>query len=363
MTIFLTALRRIASQPLNWVFVLLFPALLAALLASGAAESTGGPASTGMTFGVADLDDTVLSKTLVNQLKVRYNVIALNEAGIPASLTDSDIPWALLIRAGYERDILAGREPSLEGWSLTISDVSALGSVYAENITRALMLLGSDEPEILAAWEEAARVDVTALDAGGSWGEIAYWIGFYGFISLFTAYFVIKTLSDDKRGGMPDRIGVLPVTPRRTLLAGTLAAFTVTEFTALLLLCVLRLFSGAIPNALPLFALLSLYNLFTVGFVLAIVSAARNQGAASVALAMGSTLFSMLGGLFWPIEFMPEFMRRLGWFSPGYWLAQGLGNIRELTFAGYGVPMLFLAGFTLVAMILGGWKRVQPMEG
>ncbi|MDR2687491.1 MAG: ABC transporter permease, partial [Oscillospiraceae bacterium] len=116
------------------------------------------------------------------------------------------------------------------------------------------------------------------------------------------------------------------------------------------------------PHAAPLFALLSLYNLFTVAFVLAVLSTAKSMGAASVALAMFSTFISMLGGLFWPIEFVPEFMRRLAWFSPGYWLAQGLANIREITFAGYGMPMLFLAGFTLVALLLGGWKKIQPME-
>ena len=363
MTIFLTTLRRIARQPVNWAFVLLYPAIFAALLAVNApGKNAEGPSDIDMVFGVADQDHSVLSKTLVNQLKVRYNVVELEEADIAAALTDADIPWALLIRAGYGSGVLAGRGPALEGYSLTISDVSALGNVYAENITRALMLLGTDDAAALSAWEDAARVEVTTLDGGGNWERTAFWIGFYGFVSLFTAYFVAKALTDDKRGGMPDRIGVLPVTPRRFLVSGTLAAFAVTEVTALLLLCALRLLSGEIPNGLPLFALLSLYNLFTVGFVLAIVSTAKNSGAASVALAMSSTLFSMLGGLFWPIEFVPDFMRKLAWFSPGYWLGQGLANIREITFAGYGMPMLFLAAFTLVALILGGWKKIQPVE-
>jgi len=362
MTIFFTTLRRIAGQPINWIFVLLYPMIFAALLSINTQKSADGPADIDMYFGVVDQDCTELSKTLVNQLKIRYNVIEMQEADISAALTDADIPWALLIREGYASDILAGRMPALEGYSLAVSDVSALGSVYTENVTKALMLLGTDDPQALAAWEDAARVEVLVLDGGGNWGQTAYWMGFYGFIAMFTAYFVVKVLSDDKRFGMPDRIGVLPVTPRRFLISGTLAAFTVTEVTALLLLFVLRWLSGEIPNAALLFALLSLYNLFTVGFVLAIVSTAKNSGAASVALAMSSTLFSMLGGLFWPIEFVPDFMRRLAWFSPGYWLSQGLANIREITFAGYGMPVLFLAGFTLVAILLGGWKKIQPLE-
>jgi len=77
---------------------------------------------------------------------------------------------------------------------------------------------------------------------------------------------------------------------------------------------------------------------------------------------MLATIFSMLGGIFWPLEFVPEFMRKLAWFSPGYWLSRGLSEIKTITFEGFGMPMLFLGGFTLVAILLGGWKQVQKME-
>ena len=361
MTIFFTTLKRIFRQPINWIFVLLFPAIFAVLLGASTWDGAAG-VGVDMRFGVADLDQTALSKTLVNQLRLRYNVVDVAQADITATLTDSDVPWVLLIREGYARDVLEGVPPALEGYSLTISDVSALCGVTTENITRALMLLGSDDGAALEAWADASRVEAVLLETGDNWEYAASWLGFFGFVTLFTAYFVIKTLSDDKRGGMPDRLGVLPVTPRRHLLSGTLAAFSATEITALLLLLVLRWQLGAIPNAGWLFALLSLYNLFAVGMVLAIVSIARNMGAASVALAMLSTVISMLGGLFWPLEFAPEFMRKLAWFSPGYWLGQGLLHIRAITFESYGMPMLFLAGFTLVALLLGGWKKIQPME-
>ena len=361
MTIFLTTLKRILKQPINWVFVLLFP-LVFTLLISLSTQGSQPAVGINMYFGVVDEDQSALSKTLVKQLEMRYNIVDLDKADIAAALTDSEVPWVLAIPKGYGRDVLNGQTPGLEGYSLTISDVSALGSVTAENITRALMLLGSDESDTLAVWEAAARVEITLAQAGDNWGMTAQWFGFFGFLAVFTAYFIIKSLADDKRGGMPDRIGVLPVTPRRLLLSGTLAAFAVTEVTAALLLGAVRWQLGEIPNPAQLFALLSLYNLFSVGLVLAIVSIAKDMGVASVVMTMCSTFFSMLGGLFWPIEFVPAFMRKLAWFSPGYWLGVGLRDIRAITFEGYGMPMLFLAGFTLVALLLGGWKKIQPME-
>ena len=363
MTVFINVLRRVLKQPSNWAFILLFPVVFTVLVAAslrGEAVSNDDVTS-GMRFGVADQDNSALSKTLVQQLEKRYTIQELAEEDISAALTDSEIPWALLIREGYGRDVLAGNAPALEGYSLKISDISALGNVSAQNITRALILLGSDDPGVLSAWESASNVDVMVLPVD-TWSATAQWFGMYGFVAIFTAYFIIKTLVEDKRRGMPDRLGVLPQTPRTIMIQGTLAAFIVTEVTAALLMLTLRLQIGAIPNAAHLFALLSLYNLFTVGMVLAIVSILSDLGAASVVMTMLSTVFAMLGGLFWPLELVPEFMRRLAWFSPGYWLSRGLANIREISFEGFGLPMLFLAGFTAVALLLGGWRKIQPME-
>ena len=363
MTIFITVLKRILKQPVNWAFILLFPVVFTVLIAaslSGEAVSNDD-VTAGMRFGVADQDNSRLSQTLVRQLEKRYNIQELAEEDISAALTDSEIPWALLIREGYGRDVLSGRAPALEGYSLTVSDISALGNVSAQNITRALILLGSDDTDALSAWEMASNVDVTVLPVD-TWSTTAQWFGMYGFVAIFTAYFIIKTLIEDKRRGMPDRLGVLPQAPRNIMIQGTFAAFLVTEGTAALLMLTLRLQIGEIPNTANLFALLSLYNLFTVGMVLAIVSILSDLGAASVVMTMLSTIFAMLGGLFWPLDMVPEFMLKLAWFSPGYWLSRGLQNIREINFNGFGMPMLFLAAFTVVVMLLGGWRRIQPME-
>ena len=363
MTIFINVLKRILVQPVNWAFILLFPAIFTVLIAvsqSGEAVSVDDVTS-GMRFGVTDQDNSALSQTLVKQLQKRYNIQELAEEDISAALTDSEIPWALLIREGYGRDVLAGRAPELEGYSLMVSDIAALGNVSAQNITRALILLGSDDPQALDAWEGASNVDVTVLPVD-TWETTAQWFGLYGFVAIFTAYFIIKTLVDDKRRGMPDRLGVLPQSPRKIMIQGTLAAFLVTECTAALLMLTLRLQIGAIPNVAHLFALLSLYNLFTVGMVLAIVSILSDLGAASVVMTMLSTVFAMLGGLFWPLDLVPDFMKKLAWFSPGFWFSRGLMNIQEISFDGFGMPMLSLAGFTIVVLLLGGWKRIQPME-
>ncbi|MDR2531864.1 MAG: ABC transporter permease [Oscillospiraceae bacterium] len=327
-------------------------------------NATDSVKSPPMRFGIVDNDNSLLSNTLANQLGLRYNIDEVDEADISAVLIDQFVPWVLVIKEGFEQDVLNKNTEltSLEGYSLVISDVSELGRITAENITRALMILGTDDETLLSAWGEAAQTEIRVAGVGDYWEDIAQWLAMFGFISILTAYFVVKTLLDDKFRGMPDRVGVLPISSRSYLLQGTLAAFIATEISVGLTLLVLGYTLGAIPNVLLMFLLMSLYNLFSVSLVLTIASIAKNLGAASVAMVMIATLSSMLGGLFWPLEMVPDLMRRVAWFTPGYWYGEGMRNIREITFEGFLIPVLFLFGFTVVTLLVGGLKRVQKMD-
>jgi ABC-2 type transport system permease protein len=327
-------------------------------------ESADDVIGMSMRFGIVDNDNTVLSKALANQLGLRYNIEKVDEANISAVLIDQFVPWVLVVKDGFEADVLNKNTEliTLESYSLTISNTSVLAGMTTENITRALMILSTDDEAVLAQWAQASQLEIITIDVGDNWDAMAQWISMFGYISIFTAYFVIKTLLDDKKKGMPDRVGVLPVSSRRYLMSGTLAAFLATEITVVLILAVLSIILGAIPNLLLMFLLLSLMNLFSVSLVLSITSIAKSLGGASVAMTMIATLSAMLGGLFWPLEIVPDIMKRVAWFTPGYWFGEGLRNIREVTFEGFWVPMLFLFGFTIVTLLIGGLKKVQKME-
>jgi ABC-2 type transport system permease protein len=369
-TVFITALKRILRHPINWAFVLLFPVIFAVLIAlTTAGDSDPRITDASFFFGVVDQDKSALSETLISVMSERFLVTPLNSRqDINAALTDSEVPWVLLIREGYGKCILRGQAvmddgtSPLEGYSLALTPVASLGRVTAENITRSLMLLGTDDEAKLNAWLAASTVAVEIADKGDNWETIAFWFGFFGFVSMFTAYFVVKTLAEDKRRGMPDRIGLLPLTARRVNAQSVLAAFAATQITVAVLLVVLRVQLGTIPNAVPLFVLLSLYNAFVVALVVTAVTFSKDMGAASVVVTMTATVLSMLGGLFWPLDFVPPVMRVLARVSPGYWLSQGLANIKMITWSGYWLPVLCLAAFVAVTVIISGLRRVQKND-
>jgi ABC-2 type transport system permease protein len=369
-------LKRIFGSRLCWIFVAMFPVLTYMLLSvqAGGSQNAESGQITGMSFGVVDNDNTAVSRTLISQLSLRYNITEVDEADIAATLTESNgVAWILAIGEGYGIDVLNRNTEleSLTSYTLTMTDVAAIGTLAAQNITRALMILPLDninDTAALEAWEQSSLLQITAVEVRLNWEGMAQWLSMFGFVSILTAYFVVRTLSEDKLSGMPDRIGALPVTTRSFLSQGMLAAFAATEVSVALTIVALRLTVGEIENALLLFTVMSLYNLFAVSLVLTLTSIVKSLAGVSVAVSMIATLSSMLGGLFWPLELVPDFMQKIAWFTPGYWFGQGLRTVgeidsaRELTLHNFGLPVLFLSAFCVVTLLLGGLRRVQKLE-
>jgi len=317
----------------------------------------------GIRMGVVDQDGSALSQTLIDQLELRFSMVHFQEEDINAALTTLDVAWVLVIRDGFGQNVLNGVAPQLDSFQLTINDLAITGSNAAQNLTRALMVLGTDDPAILAHWVETSQIDIIVIgDSSVDWAAVAQLTGMYGFVAMFMAFFIIRSLMDDKLGGMPERLGVLPVSPRRIMIQGTLAAFVCTLFASVILILFLNYRLGYLPNPVHLFVLLGLFNLFTVALVFAVYSSVKNMGAVSAVVTMVANILSMVGGLFWPLEVVPGFMQRAAWFTPTYWFGRGLRNIGNIGFEGFIMPVLFLLGFTIVAMLLGGWRRIQAVE-
>ena len=366
MTIFKMAMKRIFRHPINWVFIMLFPIVFSLMITIGDNPDMDNPwmeAGSGIPMGIVDQDESVLSQALVSQLRLRFTITDLHEDEIGAALTDQGVAWVLVIRPGYGQYVRSGAPPRLDSYALTINDLAITGDRAAQNITRALMILGTDDSSTLALWAEAAAVDIAVVgDMSINWAAISQLTGMYGFIAMFMGFFVIRTLMEDKLKGMPERLGVLPVSPRKIMVQGSLAAFVATLMASAVVIIFMHNRLGSLPNPVHLFAMLGLFNLFTVVFAFSVYSSIKSMAVVSVIVTMGSNIFAMLGGLLWPLEMVPSFMQRVAWFTPTYWFGRGLRNISDITFEGFIMPVLFLLGFTLLAMLLGGWKRIRGVE-
>lgn len=365
MSVFFCEVKRLLRNPIVWLFLLCMPAVI-----TWAVKATSGLGTASyMKVGVVDLDGSALSGALVRQMQMRYNCIAFSgEEEIAPALSDQDASWILVIPGGYQADLLNGRAPALEGAALELSDLQFAAAASAESITRALLTLsaGADEAELgalIPQWEEASGVSVTHVEVRQPWGAVKTWINFYAWAAILSAFFMVKVVMEDRRRGLPWRVGVLPMSRRRYLLQCVLAVFLVGEVAALLLLGGVRAVIGyPLPNFWHLLLLVSIYNLFATGLSVALFSLIRRESTVSFVLVMMSTLMSMLGGTYWPVEMMPEFMQQLAMISPNYWFDRALTGMERITPGDFWLPVFLIFCFTAVVFLLGSWRSVPSGE-
>lgn len=365
MNIYLGSLKRLIKGPLNWLFILGFSALIV-LAAALFSNLSSGNEDDDINIGVVDMDGSILSETLVQSLETRYTVKRLNEDDdITAELSNNRVSYVLTIGEGYQSPILSGTAPELSGVALEASDVQHLVSSAAENQTRALVTLAAGVPEselkaLIDIWRAQSVVHVSLVEAKASWDSIAAWLNFYAWTGPLIALFLVRTLMQDRRGGLPERVGALPKSRRNYLLGQILAALTMSELAVVLILFGTSVaVDYPLPNAAHLVLIFTLYSMFTTGLSFGFYSVIRNEGTVAAVVTIGSTLLAMLGGSYWPVEVMPEFMQRLAYFSPVYWFVRAMNNIEMITTQTYWLPVLMLLAFSVVVYLMASWVRPQ----
>lgn len=370
MTVFLGCIKRLARNPVVWIFVLAFPFVICLVVVATSGNTAAAEGPVAISIGVSDLDGSVLSEAMVRRMGEQYECLDVPPGHTGAYLSEQKVTWVLTIPRGFQEELLAGRIPELAGSSISVSDAQHLASSSAQATAKALLILAAgavetELPRLVSGWEDASRISVRAVDVPASWELSASWMGFYGWISILTAFFMVRTIMEDRRRGLPERIGALPVSRRGYMLQCTLAVVVAGELSAALLMLGVgaALGSAALPNPAHMFLLLSVYNLFAAGLSLALFSLIKSDGSTSMAVIMISTLLAMLGGSYWPVDAMPAPMRSAAKFTPNYWLNRGLNGIENITPEDYWLPVLLVLAFAAGVFLLGSLRRPVKSNG
>jgi ABC-2 type transport system permease protein len=136
---------------------------------------------------------------------------------------------------------------------------------------------------------------------------------------------VANLLFDDRKGGVLLRVqgsGVHAI----VYVVGLSAAGFVAVLSMMLVFFGYLLFSGqgaALP-LLPAFVLCLLFGLFVVAFALVCGLLAPSRQAMLWIVVATSTIFSLMGGAFFPVEYAPQFMQQLAHIVPTYWFSDAL---------------------------------------
>ncbi len=179
-------------------------------------------------------------------------------------------------------------------------------------------------------------------------------------ITMITIMLTIVSIVRERTNGTMDRIFASPTKPHEVVLGYTLAfsLISLTQSCLLLGSAILLFQMTIVGNVLFALVFIVIYAIGMQGLGTLISTVARNEFQAIQLVPLVFVPFILLGGIFWPVEAMPSFIRPLSSVIPLTYAAEGL---RSIIIRGWGpieiwkdlvallifAIVMFLAGFAV----------------
>jgi ABC-2 type transport system permease protein len=402
-------LRILFKDPGIWVYLVVIPLILAYVIGA-ATSSMGSSASTPiLIIDVTNADSGEMSQQFLSDLKANNpnfvfcpqdnnadDVCQLGEAAYDDALAETRLrdqtALALIeIPPSFSADIDAGQNASIiyrsnEGASAPGYILQAVqaetqrlgGSLLAArvgmDVTASLSGLEFSDDADRSAFSEAIRQRAADLWAREP-ARVAYVVGaevqteaapsgfsqsIPGIATMYVMFTVLPAAAAiilERKNWTLQRLASMPINKAQILGGKLLGRFTTGMLEYVLMfgfgIIVLNIETGDAPLALVLLAIS--FTLAITALTLALSTFARTQQQAEgIALFLTLTL-APLGGAWWPLDIVPEWMRVIGHISPVAWVMDGF---QEIIFYGGDLstvitPILVLLGMALVFFVIG----------
>ncbi|HWI63808.1 MAG TPA: ABC transporter permease [Symbiobacteriaceae bacterium] len=372
------ALAAMFAMPL--ALIIIFGVLL-----GGAIENDAAPAARVYPIAVIDEDQTLASRLVAEALgrEASLKVQPAVRSELDKVIAGTRVVAGVIIPAGFEAAVVAGRAPALElitsrGSNLEMGVAPiierAAGQAAGDYFLARKLAGAADEAQVRGALariaaERAARGAVVTAqplkreaakpEGAGMLNHAA--LGYTVMSVMMSILMMAGAFLYERQHGTWGRLLTTP-TDRLSLMAGYILSFFITgmfQF-AVLVFGTRLLFRIDWGPLLPLFAVGAATVLASSGmglFLAGLVRTAEQQQAVGVIFVIAT---SMLGGLFWPLEILNPTMQRIGHLTPQAWAMDGLTEValRGGSWGGLVWPLAVLLAIALVFTAVG-LRRVR----
>ena len=381
----------------TFLFGLLMPALMMLLLGIAMGGADDGPT---LTVDVIDEDGSDLSAQFVAMLQdeleadesfrlCTLHAPAAKDCDLDAKLPDQPDRWrttaderledtdsfgVLILEAGFGAALRAGEPvtviyknsadlsaPALAEQKIDAAISRMNGAVAIANLTTDVALVSFSNldraatfdavrAEVEAAWD-TRPIRVISEETGTSISRAGFNQSGPGIAIMFVLIFMLNNatmLVYERETGTLQRLFTLPV-PRWTILAGKILGRYLYGLALFALLVLMGRFMGVAwgDNVAGILLTMLVYTLTVTALGLALATVVRTSAqAANLSSLLGMTL-APLGGAWWPLEIVPDFMKTIGHLSPVAW---GMDAFQEMMFYGGTVADILPMMGVLLAM-------------
>ncbi len=317
--------------------------------------------------GIVDHDDSDITKEIISHLEEKYTITLLSEEQACQNLIKNKVNYVVIFPEGMSKNIHDSDEDiKVKTMNLT---GSAMFTFFEEDLNYSInkyTVAGrvTDTDTDFASYRslvENPSVKLKLITPSKntedvSSGQATFW-GFIIFFMIYYNCYIGNKFLEDKRNHIVTRVSNTRYNYRQyisSLIYGSLVINLIQIcIIAVVLNWVVNLNSIQITLGISLVLFLSGLIGLALGIFISTVSKSKSMFLALVNILIN--VLAMLGGLYWPITYMPKYMVLIGKFTPTYWLREVMTRVldRMAIFGNYSLYIvLMFAGVIFFGTLL-----------
>ncbi|MEZ0536373.1 ABC transporter permease [Caldicellulosiruptoraceae bacterium PP1] len=322
--IILLNFKRILKNKVNLFFMVIFPTILIMLIMLLSFSKNQ------FRVGIVDEDNTKFTHIIKNEISKKANIILLDKDSIKERLIETTIDYIVIFDKGTTDKIITKKQANIEAYfvegntsymsikgyieslldsSLKISKISNTQGQFYNNLEK--YLNGSISLE--SKTHNSSKKGVDRLLAA---------LGFIVMSMLFLAANSTQLLLIDKFKKTTLRIFVSPISFKNFIIQNIISWYLILVIQVFLLFSLIYfIFFKEIGISLIKVNIVFLIFAFTsVSLGMFMTNISKDPRQAGILSSIIITPLCMLGGCYWPLEFMPSFLQKAAKFIPTSWI-------------------------------------------
>ncbi|MFI2858713.1 ABC transporter permease [Paenibacillus sp. JSM ZJ436] len=369
LTIAWQMIKRTLGHTKGWIAYLILPCVIVTVCVA----LLGGTTTAILPIEYINEDEGPAGEHLLQELR-RTDVYALKPASSLAAMKENVIAKngmiGFTIPADFSASLLEGGTPKVEMYQMAVSEAAFTVSMQLESVTGQLGAAAAAVSRQGAADEEQFFTLQQVLDQMGKHRvrAVSTDMELYarpgltnvtGFTLLFLMSLVGSTVMlmvEDRKLRTMSRIYTAPVRAYQIVLGNFLGSFLLGSLQILIVLTVSKYvlrYDDGVPFWIH-FVILAAFMLVAMGLASAIAGLVRNPKNAGMLNSLIISPTCMLGGCFWPLAIMPDFLQRIANFVPQKWAIEAVETMASGgTLSDIAMPLLILGLMALILLALG----------
>lgn len=350
----------------NIIVYLFLP--LAGVLLSMAIYSSAGTQP--INVGLVDKDKSTISMDFAKALKATgsYTLTTLDENEIKGKLLDQKLDAAIIIPAAYGESIYKNSPEKMEVISIKGLDITVWVNnfidIYTRNLSDISFASGGDRASFDKMYEGHRNnpVNVSEIKLKDVRTGKNITLSSMGFLIMFImlgAGLTSQFILNEKKARTYYRICSTPVKSREFITGNVMTSFLIVmvqvAFIQIIMKYLLRI-ETFVPDLL-MYLILVMFGIVAISIGLVVTAFSSSSYMAGTLSSLVLTPTCMLGGCYWSVTLMPDFMQKISWFMPQRWAIDAIqkmqagGGMNEIL-----MNIVILLAFSAALMLIAIYK-------